>query len=86
MISEVQNMSDSLASLPVSLNSYRVQWRSKSRGRADCADVTALVRAALDELRESEDALERQLGELRAYLGHAGIRGACGPRLVSARI
>lgn len=79
-------MSDSPASLPVSLNSYRVQWRSKARGRADCADVTALVRAALDELRESEDALERQLGELRAYLGRAGIRGACGPRLLSARI
>ncbi|MDB5652102.1 MAG: hypothetical protein JWL62_3622 [Hyphomicrobiales bacterium] len=74
-------MSDSPETLSYELNSPRAQWRSKARGKADCADVTALVRAALDELRESEIALERQLGELRVYLGHAGIGRPYRPRL-----
>lgn len=37
------------------------------------ADVAALVRASLDELRRSECALEEQLGQLRHYLGAAGL-------------
>ena len=37
------------------------------------ADIAALVRASLDELRRSERALEEQLGDLRCYLGHEGL-------------
>jgi hypothetical protein len=43
-----------------------------SRARAH-ADIAALVRATLDELRRSERALEEQLGDLRCYLGHEGV-------------
>ena len=37
------------------------------------ADIAALVRESLDELRRSERALEEQLGDLRCYLGHEGV-------------
>ena len=42
--------------------------------RTPHADVTALVRATLEELRRSETALETQLCDLRHYLGAAGLR------------
>lgn len=43
-----------------------------ARARAH-AEIAALVRASLDALRDSERALEKQLGDLQGYLGHEGV-------------
>jgi hypothetical protein len=43
-------------------------------------DIAALVRASLDDLRRSERALEQQLGDLRCYLGHAGVNAPADAR------
>lgn len=37
------------------------------------ADIAALVRASLEELRQSERALEEQLGDLQYYLGREDV-------------
>jgi hypothetical protein len=66
------NMSDSSAPLSSSFRSCRIVARHLPRNAAH-ADVTALVRQTLEEIRRSETALETQLSDLRHYLGLAGL-------------
>ena len=54
------------------LRPARLVAEQLARARAH-ADIAALVRASLDELRRSERALEEQLGDLRRHLGHEGV-------------
>lgn len=51
----------------------RFVTRNLARSSRSHADVSALVRASLEDLRRSELALELQLGDLRRYIGGAGI-------------
>ncbi|MBX9739507.1 MAG: hypothetical protein K2X62_05530 [Beijerinckiaceae bacterium] len=71
-------MSDSSAFAVSASRSTRLVARHLTQGGA-CADVTALVRATLEDLRRSESALEVQLSDLRHYLGLAGVTSRAAP-------
>ena len=57
---------------PSRLRPARFVAEQLSRARAH-AEIAALVRESLENLRRSERALEEQLGDLRCYLGHEGV-------------
>lgn len=65
-------MSDSSAPSAPLIRSSRIVARHLPRSGAH-ADVTALVRKTLEDIRRSESALETQLCDLRHYLGLAGV-------------
>lgn len=61
-----------MAESPRPTSPARLVAEQLSRAKAH-AEIAALVRSALEELRRSERALEEQLGDLRGYLGHEGV-------------